>query len=96
MDLQKFITETLVSITSGVEDANKISNRFELSGQVHARGTSGQSVEFDVGIEVGKTKDKGVDGGIKVAAIGVGGTSKGSETYQQIHRLRFKVFVTEK
>jgi len=36
-----------------------------------------------------------VKGGISVATIGVGGESKAQENYQQTHRLKFKVFVTE-
>jgi hypothetical protein len=96
MELEEFITTALLDITKGVDKAHQISNRFQLSGQVHARGTSGESVEFDIGLEVSRSKGAGVKGGISVATIGVGAEAKAHENYQQTHRLKFKIFVTEK
>lgn len=65
MELEEFITKTLLDITKGVDKANQISNRFQLSGQVHARGTSGESVEFDIGLEISHAKDAGVKRGLE-------------------------------
>ena len=50
MNLEEFISQTLLDITQGIEKANKVSNRFQLSGQIHQRGVSGEFVEFDVGL----------------------------------------------
>ncbi len=41
-------------------------------------------------------KRKRTKGGISVATVGLGGEARSSENYHQTHRLKFKIFVTEK
>jgi hypothetical protein len=98
VELQKFITDTLLSITQGVEGANKVSQRFALAGLTHhhKEGAQGEFVEFDVALEVGKANEKGAKGKIGVAVADIGGDLKTSSHNQSQHRIKFKVFVTEK
>ena len=95
MNLEEFISQTLLDITQGIEKANKVSNRFQLSGQIHQRGVSGESVEFDVGLQVSHSKQKGGKGGISVASVGIKGEANSVDGYESTHRLKFKLFVTE-
>jgi len=97
MELQEFITNTLVAITKGVEDANQVSNRFQISGQIHhGKGINGDSVEFDVGLEVNESDQKSGKAGIDVSVIELGGDIKTAKSNQNTHRLKFRVFITEK
>ena len=97
MELKDFISKTLTEIAQGVDDANAISKRFELSGQMHhATGKSGETIEFDVALTSGdESKVNGkVGAGIKVLGASVDGSL--TENAQTAHRLHFKVFVLEK
>lgn len=101
MELKQFIEETLISVVEGVEEANKKHNRFQLSELFHSgTGVSGQNVEFDVSVMVNESQEKGKKAGIFVALANLGAEkssdSKTIEANQNTHRLKFKVFVTEK
>lgn len=97
MELKTFITNTLLDITQGVEDANKLSNRFHLSGYKHsATEQSGQKIEFDLSIVVKESSENDINGGIKLAIFNLGAGTKTSESNQNIHKLKFDVFVAEK
>lgn len=98
MELQKFITDTLLSITRGVGGANKVSQRFALAGLTHhyKEGAQGEFVEFDVALEVGEASEKGAKGRIGVVVADIGVDLNTSSHNQSQHRIRFKVFVTEK
>lgn len=111
IELKDFIKETLVNIISGVKDANeqvkkeKDANikRFFLSRdptkKTYAVTRKGTFVDFDIGLIAsefeGETAKKGI--GVALSNILVG-TSKKDELKskdEKIHRIKFKVFVTE-
>jgi len=97
MELKDFIKRTLIDIVSGVEEANNEKNRFRLTSQVHhGTGESGQKVEFDVSVIVNESSDSDIKGGIKVALVNFGGGVKESESNQNIQKIKFEVFITEK
>lgn len=95
MELREFIAEALLSITQGVEDANKQIQRFELSGSKHEKGASGEIVEFDIALQVDKSSRQGASGKIGISAVGIGGQIEATSSSQNQHRLKFRVFVTE-
>jgi hypothetical protein len=97
MELQQFITETLVQIHAGVEDA--IRQRLESAGsgvinplfheffEGNISETNCQPVEFDVAVTVGTRG--GAEAGIKVLAINIGGEMKREATTAS--RIRFTI-----
>ena len=97
MELKEFIKQTLLSIVSGVEEANEEVDRFRLSNHKHYEtGENGQKIGFDVSITVKETSKNNVSGGIKVALVNLNGGRKASESNQNVHKIQFEVFVKEK
>lgn len=96
MELKDFIKQTLLDITMGVDEANKIANRFELSSDMHNRtGESGQRVEFDVTVVANESTGSGVKGGINVVGLGIGGTTTESDSNEHTQKIKFQVFISE-
>lgn len=97
MELKDFIKHALLDVVNGVEEANKEKDRFRLSSHKHAgTGGNGQKVEFDISVIVNESSESDVNGGIKVALVNLGGGKKESESNQNVHKINFEVFVTEK
>lgn len=57
MELQEFISQALLSIVNGVNDANSKNNCFELSGSIHGTGASGTQVKFDLSVVAEKSNE---------------------------------------
>jgi len=96
MDLKEFIKRALLDVVSGVEEANLKKDRFRLTSHVHANGESGQKVEFDISVMINETSEKDLNGGIKVATIvNLGGERKKSESNENVHKIKFEVFIKE-
>jgi hypothetical protein len=108
VQLKDFIKETLLNITQGVQEANEVTNRFELSDQVHgAKRINGTSVEFEVGVVVTESttqnKEDKAGGGVNISVMNMGfkAGASGSKTdqtdnaNQSAHNLKFQVFVSE-
>ncbi len=97
MKLKNFIKHTLVDIVKGVKEANEETNRFLLTSQFHERtGESGQKVEFDLSVIVNEQSESDIKGAIQVALVNLGGGFKETESNQNIHKIKFEVFVSEK
>ena len=100
MELQDFITKTLLAITKGVDDANRTQRRFRLAQKVHPDGTSGEMVEFNVQVIATDSGERSANSGIEVsvvslASVKLGGDLKSSQISQNTHSLKFSVFVTD-
>lgn len=94
MELKDFIKHTLLDIVNGVEEANKEKNRFHLNMLNHPGiKKRGQNIEFDVSIIVNESSEKNLSGGIKVVSINIGGQQKEAESNQNVHKIKFEVFV---
>lgn len=100
MELKDFIKHTLLDIVNGVEEANKEKSRFYLSNHMHNQQGSGQKVEFDVSVMITASSENDIQGGIKVAFVNIGAKigaeTKEAETNQNIHKIKFDVFISEK
>ncbi len=100
MELKDFIKRALLDIVNGVDEANLEQNRFRLANHINNRGTSGQKVEFDVSVIINETSESDTKGGIKVALVnlgaGIGAGKKEIESNQNVHKIKFEVFVHEK
>lgn len=58
-------------------------------------GERGQKIEFDISVIVDKSSESGANGGIKVAFANLGGGLKEAEASQNVHKIKFEIFVTE-
>lgn len=101
MLLKEFIKETLLSITQGVAEANKVEDRFQLSEHTHkSKGIEGSRVEFEVSVIASDTEAEGGKAGvgIQIAHIfkaGADVNSSSEKLNQSTHRLKFEVFVAD-
>lgn len=101
MILKEYIKEALLSVVEGVEEANKKQKRFKIIGYKRDdSGTDGNYVDFDVSIAV-KEKSSGKTGGkasidfLKVVSSNINAELDQSSSHQDIHRLKFRVWVSE-
>lgn len=87
MDLEKFISETLISIKRGLRSANEESNNTFLMG---TDGT--EKISFDIAVIASKETKKKGSGGIKVVSVGVEGDLSKVEAQQYVSRIKFSVY----
>ena len=95
MELKDFIKRALLDVVNGVEEANTEKDRFRLTSHVHANGENGQKVEFDISVMINESSESDLKGGIKVALVNLGGSKKESESNQNVHKIKFEVFIKE-
>lgn len=102
MELKQFIKEALLAIVNGVEEANLSHERFKIIGvKRNSDGTDGNNVDFDVSVIV-EDKSSGKVGGkartnlLNVVSAGVESNLDQSTSNQNVHRLKFQVWVSEK
>lgn len=96
MDLQDFVTKTIVSLQTGIEDVNdqlKPAHAFILGSS--GKNKDGESwkarVEFDVAIEVEESSSKKADAGVRIKVVS-GGIGKETESKEKnASRIRFFV-----
>jgi len=97
MELQEFITETLIQIVNGVKAAQNlvkdstaiIAPHGYLGGVQYRREM--QSIEFDVAITTTDTTEAKAGAGVFVAGISLGGQARGEASNQTLSRIKFKV-----
>lgn len=101
MELKCFIKEALINIVDGVEDANKVHDRFKIIGVKHESGIDGNFADFDVSVIVNETSGSEAGGKVgasflNVVSVDVGSKIDQTSAHQNAHRLTFKVFISEK
>lgn len=96
MELKDFIKQSLLDVVNGVEEANQEKDRFRLTSHKNmGTGERGQKIEFDISVIVDKNSENDIKGGIKVAFANIGGGLKETENSQNVHKIKFEIFVTE-
>ena len=95
MQLKDFIANTLVAITDGVSEANKNSLRFYLNSKIHANGMSGDSIVFDVQVEVEEGSEIDGNGGINISVLKAGTSVESRLNEKTTHNIKFSVFVAD-
>lgn len=97
MDLEKFISETLVSIKRGLRSANEeLVEKGQTLGQDAAAtfliGVDGsEKISFDIAVTVSENSEKRGVGEIKVMSVGVGGGLNKIEAQEYVSRIKFSV-----
>lgn len=100
MDLKDFIHQTLVNIVEGVDAANTKVDRFKLASHGHHVHGFGQDIEFDISVTVSQDSkgNSGGEGKISMATMAIAqlkGDLSRSKKNEDIHRIKFKVFVAD-
>lgn len=98
MELEEFISKTLVSIMKGVKSANKelkVSENDNVaylieSASNHKDRTDGY-IKFDVAVTAIKEAGTKGTGGIRVWSVGIGGEKEVSSSDQVVSRIKFGV-----
>ncbi|PHR68282.1 hypothetical protein [Alcanivorax sp.] len=99
MELREFISQTLVDIQGGVNDAIHKAKAGEIPGAINpvwggakeAGREDIQVVSFDIAVAVSESTDSGVKGGIKVMGIGVDGDTTEFKENSHTSRIQFTV-----
>jgi len=85
MELKEFISQTLVEIVEGVQDAKDTAKHGTIMPQ--SRAGTAQQVHFDVAV----TTTSSTTGGGKVSVMGIGGEIGGQSEHQAVSRIKFDV-----
>jgi hypothetical protein len=102
MNLQEFIKTTLVSIKSGLRDANvelakqegkELGNDFTSVFVMRPTNNekSQSDIVFDVAVTVSQKDDKTGGGGIKIAVASLGGEINQSNSQENVTRIKFHI-----
>jgi hypothetical protein len=104
MDLQEFVTSTLVQIVDGVAAArDQIAagttgasvNTHSLKSSDSLRVVPAQPVEFDVAVTVSTEAAAGTKGGIRVAVFNLSAEAGGKATSEAVSRIKFAVQLSQ-
>ena len=97
MELEEFISKTLVGIYKGVKSANKeidstgSSSYFNIeSSSCHKERTDGY-IKFDVAVTASNSADLKGSAGIRVWSIGIGGEKETTTSEQIVSRIKFGI-----
>jgi len=107
MDLSNFISETLVGIQKGVNDAIEKSKSEKLTGVINPvlprKSNVGytidnelnqshiEKIQFDIAVTVDESKSSGADGSIKVMGISAGGDKGSTHSSATESRIQFSI-----
>lgn len=97
MELEEFISKTLVGIYKGVKDANKVigdagsGSYFNIEASSWHKDRSDGYIKFDVAVTA--TNSSGAKGGagIRVWSIGIGGEKETTASDQVVSRIKFGI-----
>lgn len=102
MTLQEFVRDSLIQVTSGVDEARtqnrkiapwvQVASDKKCGGFTIYDGTPAFLVEFDVAVSVSAKKDGGGGASISIAHVfTAGGGAESSKEHSEISRIRFSV-----
>lgn len=99
MELKEFIAATLGEIQEGVHMAIKQTIESGINGAINPSwgGTKDinssliQEVKFDIAVTVADEKKAGVNGGIKVVGLSIGGEGSTETTTSRVSRIQFSI-----
>lgn len=97
MNLEEFITKTLVDIKKGLRSANEalVEEGKELGVNASATFQIGSDkcevISFDIAVTSSEEKGREGNGQIKVMSLGVGGNVNKTEIQQSVSRIKFNV-----
>ena len=95
MELEEFISRTLVSIYKGVRSANKEIDQngsyFHIEAASNHKDRSDGYIKFDVAVTATTATGTTAGGGIRVWSIGIGGEKETNASDQVVSRIKFGI-----
>jgi hypothetical protein len=99
MNLSDFVSETLVEVQKGVQNAIRRCSDLETNGVINpvwgdaedASRSDIREVTFDIALTTVDKSTGGITGGIRVMGIGVGGESKANAERSHVSRIHFSI-----
>lgn len=91
MELQKFISNTLVSIVNGLKDAN---DKINIEGGQRAfwiYPDKHKNIQFDVAVTVNEEDIKSGGAGIRIAVLDAGAKKEKINTHEYASRIKFEI-----
>lgn len=98
MELKEFIASTLGEIQEGVQLAINQTIKSGVSGAINPNFSSSnrdksliQNICFDIAVTVSDEEKTGINGGIKVVGISLGGADGVSSSTSRVSRIQFSI-----
>lgn len=98
MELKEFIASTLGEIQEGVQMAINQTIQNGISGAINPNFSESnrdksliQNISFDIAVTVADEENAGINGGIKVVGISLGGQDSVSSTTSRVSRIQFSI-----
>lgn len=95
MELEEFISKTLVSIYKGVKSANKEIDAersyFFIEAASNHKDRSDGYIKFDVAVTATNASGTKGNAGIRVWSVGIGGEKESSVSDQVVSRIKFGI-----
>lgn len=92
MQLEEFITNSLIEIDRGVRKANEILEKENSKPRYSIRSDKDRRISFDVAVTAGSNTSDG----ISVAAFGIGGKNTKEILSEAVSRIQFHVTPAQK
>ena len=98
MELEEFISKTLVSIMKGVKSANRElkesesdNNAYLLESASNHKDRTDGYIKFDVAVTAVKESGASGTAGIKVWSVGIGGKKETNSSDEVVSRIKFGI-----
>lgn len=97
MELEEFISKTLVGVYNGVKDANKKindtrnSSYFNIESSSWHKDRSDGYIKFDVAVTASNSTTTQGSAGIRVWSVGVGGEKEKGVSEEIVSRIKFGI-----
>lgn len=97
MELEEFISKTLVGIYNGVKNANKDidnsgqSSYFNIESSSWHKDRSDGYIKFDVAVTANNSDSIKKGAGIRVWSVGIGGENEKNTSEQIVSRIKFGI-----
>jgi hypothetical protein len=98
MELDTFITKTINSIIKGIYDSKDFAKENEacvnpkmISTKDNSHKPTITNLEFDIAVTSSMEKENGINGGISVFNVSVGGKTSDKGIEQSLSRIKFSV-----
>ena len=91
MELNEFITNVLVEIATGIENANKKLTNSTFAIEAFRREKETGYIAFDLAVKTSDASEKGAKGGIQVLNLGISGKIEKTFTHESANRIKFYI-----
>jgi hypothetical protein len=94
MELEEFISKTLVNISKGVKSANKeVGGLFMIEPSSWYKDRTDGAIKFDIAVTASNESGQSGSGGIKVWSVGIGAEKQSSKLDETVTKIKFSVAI---